>query len=268
MSSPVAPFRPDRFSSAVPFYVEGRLDYPRRLIENVARWIGLKAGERVLDLGCGPGFLAISFAKLGCEVIGIDPDEAMLEAARELADRQGAACEFREGSSYDISASLGRFRLVTMGRSFHWMDRPATLKALDDIIEARGAIALFNDHHINRARENRWTSAFEEVREAFEGREEFSKLQQSGEVERHEVVLLASAFSQLEVMGVTERRQLTIEGMITRALSFSGSSPQRLGARRSAFEAALRERLAPYAEAGRLSEIVEFDALIATRPGG
>jgi len=266
MLTPVAAFVPDRFSSAVPYYVEGRLDYPARLIGNVARWLGISAGEPVLDLGCGPGFLAISFAKLGCTVMGIDPDNAMLSAAKQLAQRQGVACEFREGSSYEISPALGSFELVTMGRSFHWMDRPATLAALDSIIEADGAIALFTDRHV-KCRENRWVEAVEEVRRKFENPEEFRTLQRAGEVERHEIPLLASAFSQLETMGVTERRLLSVDGAVTRALSYSGCAPHRLGERQPAFEAALREGLTPYATDGRLSEVVEFQALIGGRPG-
>ena len=191
MSAPVAPFMPDRFRSAVPFYVEGRLDYPLRLIENVAAWCKISPGDRVLDLGCGPGFLAISFARLGCVVTGVDPDKAMLAAAKDLAAKRGVECVFHEGSSYDISEAFGRFKLVTMGRSFHWMDRPATLAALDGVIETGGCIALFNDRHI-KCRDNRWVDALEEVRQRFEGREEFTKLQKAGEVERHEIVLLAS----------------------------------------------------------------------------
>ncbi|MFI4996122.1 MAG: class I SAM-dependent methyltransferase [Hyphomicrobiales bacterium] len=266
MSAPIAPFMPNRFSSAVPFYVKGRLDYPKRLIENVGAWLGISRGDRVLDLGCGPGFLAIGFAKLGCQVTGIDPDKAMLAAAAELADEQGLECEFHEGSSYDISPALGRFELVTMGRSFHWMDRPATLAALDEVIERGGAVALFGDQHI-KCRENRWQEALDEVRQRFERREEFTKLQKAGEVERHEIVLLASPFSRLEILGVTERRSLTIEGVVARALSFSASSPEKLGERQPAFEAAVREAVSPFAHDGGLSEVVEFAARIAKRPG-
>ncbi|MFI5015166.1 MAG: class I SAM-dependent methyltransferase [Hyphomicrobiales bacterium] len=267
MSAPVAPFLPDRFRSAVPFYVKGRLDYPRRLVENIAAWIGISPGDQVLDLGCGPGFLAIAFARLGCVVMGVDPDQAMLDAAAELAAEQGVECRFRKGSSYDVSPGLGRFKLVTMGRSFHWMDRPATLAALDEVIEGGGAIALFGDHHI-KCRENRWVDALEEVRQRFEGREEFTKLQKAGEVERHEIVLLASPFSRLEIMGVTERRSLSIEAVVARALSYSASSPEKLGEKRPAFEAAVCEAVSPFAHDGQLTEVVEFTARIAKRPGG
>jgi SAM-dependent methyltransferase len=264
MSVPVAPFVPDRFRSAVPFYVEGRLDYPRRLIENLIAWTGIKTGDRVLDLGCGPGFLAIAFAELGCAAVGMDPDKAMLAAAEDLAAKRGFACEFREGSSYDINPALGHFKLVTMGRSFHWMDRTATLAALDGILEGGGAVALFSDDHL-KCQENRWVAALEEVRRRFEDRDEFTKLRKSGEFDRHEAVLLDSAFPRLETMGVIERRSLTVEGVVARALSYSASSPEKLGERRASFEAAVSEAVSPFATGGMLPELVEFSALIARR---
>ena len=41
----------------------------------------LKAGNRVLDLGCGSGYLANRSAKLGCEVVGVDYSEKALKYA-------------------------------------------------------------------------------------------------------------------------------------------------------------------------------------------
>jgi SAM-dependent methyltransferase len=42
----------------------------------------LKAGQRILDLGCGVGHVAARFHRLGAQVIGIDANEELLEAAR------------------------------------------------------------------------------------------------------------------------------------------------------------------------------------------
>jgi SAM-dependent methyltransferase len=210
MSTLFAPFRADRFSSTVPHYVDGRLNYPPRLIEHVAAALHLKPRQHVLDLGCGPGFLALAFAKLGHAVLGLDPDKAMLEAARDFAAKDGLACEFREGSSFDLSPALGRFKLACMGRSFHWMDRQATLAALDRMIEKDGAVALFHDRHIACA-ENGWDGAIDEVRERFGARSDWKNLRDVLKVEPHTVVLLASPFARIDVVGVVERGTLTIE---------------------------------------------------------
>lgn len=42
------------------------------------------ANTRVLDVGCGNGYIASLFAKKGCRVVGIDADPTRIEVARQL----------------------------------------------------------------------------------------------------------------------------------------------------------------------------------------
>src|SRR5262245_5027389 len=69
-----------------------RFGYMRRvLIEE----LGLDpAGLPVLDIGCGGGLLAEEFARLGCNVTGLDPSEESLAAARTHAAAQGLAIDY------------------------------------------------------------------------------------------------------------------------------------------------------------------------------
>lgn len=53
----------------------------RRWDEALAR-VPLKAGQRVLDLGCGVGQIAARLHRLGSQVIGVDDNDELLEAAR------------------------------------------------------------------------------------------------------------------------------------------------------------------------------------------
>jgi 2-polyprenyl-6-hydroxyphenyl methylase/3-demethylubiquinone-9 3-methyltransferase len=53
------------------------------------------AGLRALDIGCGGGLLAEEFARLGCVVVGVDPSEGSLAAARSHAAGQGLAIEYQ-----------------------------------------------------------------------------------------------------------------------------------------------------------------------------
>ena len=48
----------------------------------VVELLAPKPGERILDLGCGDGALTRKLADLGCEVVGVDPSAAFVEAAR------------------------------------------------------------------------------------------------------------------------------------------------------------------------------------------
>ncbi len=69
------------------------------------------AGLRALDIGCGGGLLAEEFARLGCAVVGVDPSEESLAAARTHAASGGLAIQYQcatgealpfVGESFDI----------------------------------------------------------------------------------------------------------------------------------------------------------------------
>lgn len=258
------PFDPERFRSTVLYYVSHRLRYPPRLIDAVAARTRLPRQGRVLDLGCGPGFLAIAFAALAGEVVGIDPDKAMLDVARSEATAAGTTVRWLAGSSFDLPPEIGRFDLVVMGRSFHWMDRSATLAALDLIVAPGGSIALFADRH-DKTKENAWHAAMRAVADEFSPDHDFSKLRRSGRWDSHAAVLLGSPFRDVEALGVFERRDLTTDDIVGRALSMSNTAPHVLGTRRPLFEDRLRQELGALAPEGRFTEVVEYEALLARR---
>ncbi|HEX4959890.1 MAG TPA: bifunctional 2-polyprenyl-6-hydroxyphenol methylase/3-demethylubiquinol 3-O-methyltransferase UbiG [Thermoanaerobaculia bacterium] len=55
-------------------------------------------GKKTLDVGCGGGILAEEFARLGCDVTGIDPSERSLAAARAHAEQEGLMINYRQGT--------------------------------------------------------------------------------------------------------------------------------------------------------------------------
>ena len=59
--------------------------------------MGDLAGTRVLDAGCGDGALVAAAAMRGAMATGVDPDPAMLAAARARVERTGLHATFREG---------------------------------------------------------------------------------------------------------------------------------------------------------------------------
>ncbi len=248
-----------RFRSTVPHYVAGRLRYPPGLIAAVAGALALDGSGRLLDLGCGPGFLAIAFAPYVAEVVAMDPEPDMLAAAQEAARGQAGRFTFVLGGSQDLAPALGRFSLVTMGRSFHWMDREKTLATLDTMIEPKGGVALFGDRHPN-VPENAWHKAWRAIRDRY------AEDDPRPHDRDHEAVLRRSPFSALRLLTERVQRRTSLDEMVARALSLSTTSPERLGQARAAFEAELRAALAPYAEGGAVSELVEALALLATRP--
>src|SRR5690349_21823917 len=135
---------PGRFRDLADYYTTGRPTYPALLARRVANLIGLNGTQTVLDLGTSPGFLALDYHPFAARVIAIDPEPDMLRVARRNAARAGKVIDFVPGSSNDLGPEFGRLHLVTIGRAFHWMDRPHTLETLDTLVDPSGAVALFH----------------------------------------------------------------------------------------------------------------------------
>jgi SAM-dependent methyltransferase len=258
-------FQPHRFRTAARHYLAGRPPYAPRLIRRVAELTGLGSRDRLLDLGCGPGVLAGAFAPLVGEVVAIDPEPEMLRIAE--AKYGGAAnIRFMQGSSFDLSPSLGPFRLVTMGRSFHWMDRTATLHLLDGMIEPDGTVALFNSH-LCEVPDNAWYGGYRDLLRRYAESDTTHARHRAGTWVRHEAFLLDSAFCQVDEVSVIERRQVTVEQLIDRGFSRSSTAPDRLGeAATAAMAADIEALLRPLAVDGSLMEVVASSAVLAKRP--
>jgi SAM-dependent methyltransferase len=54
-------------------------------VDAIVEWLGLVPGERVLDVGCGPGRHSLELARRGIETVGVDISERFVAIARESA---------------------------------------------------------------------------------------------------------------------------------------------------------------------------------------
>jgi SAM-dependent methyltransferase len=259
-----APQPASRFRSAGPYYVRFRPRYPEVLIEALARRCGLDGSGRLLDLGCGPGFLAIALAPYVAEAVGMDPEPEMLSLAASEAKAASVRLTLVEGGSTDLGPHLGEFQLVTMGRSFHWMERDQTLAALDELVVPGGAVAVLGEHHL--AADDGWRAIWEAISQKWTGKASGSRARRRNpDWVPHDAVLRRSAFREVQRLTVAFARDTDLEALIGRAYSMSTSTPAALGDKRESFEADLRQALAPFLHDGAIREEVEFEALLAKR---
>ncbi len=73
-----------------------------------------RAGERILDLGCGDGPIARGLMDIGCDVVGVDASEDMVASARAL----GVDARIGDGERLDFD---GEFDAVFSNAALHWM---------------------------------------------------------------------------------------------------------------------------------------------------
>jgi ubiquinone/menaquinone biosynthesis C-methylase UbiE len=112
-----------------------------RLLEQAA----IGDGDRVLDLGCGTGTLAVMAkqASPGAEVTGLDADPEVLEQATEKAKRAEVAIAFRQGMSNELPYEDASFDRVLSSLFFHHLsgaDKRTTLAEVTRVLKPRGEL--------------------------------------------------------------------------------------------------------------------------------
>jgi putative methylase len=105
-------------------------------------------GQRVGDLGCGTGILAIGAALMGArDVIGVDADETILSTARENAAHAGVEATFIFGRIGDaaVLSSIGPCNTVVMNPPFGAQRLHADRPFIDAALEiAPRVYGIFN----------------------------------------------------------------------------------------------------------------------------
>jgi len=88
----------------------------------VVELLASRAGERILDLGCGDGALTAKLAAMRCDVIGVDGSAAQVEAARKL----GLDARVMDGENLSF---VSEFDAVFSNAALHWMRNPEAVIA-------------------------------------------------------------------------------------------------------------------------------------------
>src|SRR4029079_18395534 len=71
--------------------------------------VGVREGERVLDVACGTGNATIPAAQAGADTVGLDITPKLLDDARRNADAAGVEIEWVEGDAEALPFDDGSF---------------------------------------------------------------------------------------------------------------------------------------------------------------
>ena len=104
----------------------------RTYISELLRFMSLKSGDRLLDVGCGSGDLLAAAAsrEAGAVLVGIDPDEDALELASHKISGTIHAAELHQGVAERLPFEDDCFDLVTATRLLGFLDARTRAAAL------------------------------------------------------------------------------------------------------------------------------------------
>jgi ubiquinone/menaquinone biosynthesis C-methylase UbiE len=117
----------------------------RKLFEQAS----VQPNQRVLDIGCGTGTLAVAIKRWlpGVEVIGLDPDPRALARSRRKAERAGVSIRFDRGFANELPYSDGSFDRVFSSLMFHHLPHDtklATMREVRRVLKPGGSLHLLD----------------------------------------------------------------------------------------------------------------------------
>jgi SAM-dependent methyltransferase len=272
------PYDPTLYRGSAEHYAIGRPPYSADLRSTFVRELGLDGRGRLLDVGCGPGVVALELAPAFGEVVGVDPDPDMLRvAAKRAAGRGITNASWVEAVAEDLATlELGRFRAVTFGQSLHWTDRHAVVDSVFDLLEPGGSIVLIAPEVEGRPEPPSLglphipqddvravvTSYLGTDRRAGQGMAALPG-------DRYPEVLAKSRFGGSRSVFAPGRPDIvrTVDEVISNVLSMSWSAPHLFGDRLDDYVAELRATLEAASPAGRFHDWPgDTEMVIGTKP--
>lgn len=140
-----------RFSTRVENYVKYRPHYPPAVIELLQQRCELTASSVVADIGSGTGILSALLLRSGCQVLGIEPNDAMRAAAEQLLAHEPGFVSIAAAAE-QTTLDDQSIDLITAGQAFHWFDVQRTRDEWRRILRPGGWVALiWNQRHTRTA---------------------------------------------------------------------------------------------------------------------
>lgn len=254
-----------RFASTAALYEHLRPPYPTEFFRAVAQKLGVTKQSSLIDLGTGPGLLALGFGPYVGRVVGVDPEPAMIEAARCAAAGAGRHVTLIEGKAETLAPDLGTFDVVTIGRALHWMDRDLTLALLDRLVAYDGAIAICASFSATDGR-NPWLDGYNEARRRWSPAKLWEEAGQGTRTHRDlPPFFRGSSFQPTELVTIETSHLVGLHDLAERTLTYSSSSPEALGENVDAMLRDVGQHLVPFSRDGAITETIVSTAQLVKR---
>lgn len=125
-----------------------RPNYAPKTISMLVDMVARNKGDgkvRVADIGAGSGNLSIMLLERDCDVVAVEPNDAMREIGIERTKR-AQSIEWVRATGIDSTLKEGEFDWVTFGSSFNVMDRNEALKETYRLLKANSYFSCMWNH--------------------------------------------------------------------------------------------------------------------------
>jgi len=153
-----------RFSNRVADYVSGRPGYPDEAVVWLSETFDLSRGASIADVGAGTGISTDLFMRHGFDVVAVEPNDAMREAA---------IARFRDNPRFRAVAApaeattlpAASVDAVVAAQAFHWFDLARFRAECTRILKPRGVVALL--WNVRRAAGSPFAAGYEALLREF-----------------------------------------------------------------------------------------------------
>jgi SAM-dependent methyltransferase len=205
----------DRFTGLAEQYAKFRPSYPDAALDFIISHCDFGPRSLLVDVGCGTGISTRLFAERGIPLLGIEPNDEMLQQAAATPVPPGCPTpNYRKGRAEETGMSDRCVDAVLAAQAFHWFAAEAALKEFRRILKPGGWVALLWNE---RDEQDPCTADYGRV---------VRSTPDAGAVElprgrAGEALLVSPLFQEAGRFMFTNRQLLSEEGLLGRAFSAS-----------------------------------------------
>jgi ubiquinone/menaquinone biosynthesis C-methylase UbiE len=119
----------------------------QRRADRLASAAGLRAGARVLELGCGTGLFTSMFAETGARVVAVDVSETLLRQA--VSRGVSEETRFVVGDGENLPFLRERFEVVLGSSVLHHLHLSSALREIRRVLVPGGRLAFAEPNLVN-----------------------------------------------------------------------------------------------------------------------
>lgn len=257
----------DFAGSTAEHYRRYRRDVPEVVLAQLCEALGLTRDDRVLDLGCGTGQVAVPISARVGAVIAVDPEPDMLaQLDARIKDEGLENVTTVRGADRDLPSLLAGpganpIAAVTIATALHWMDAEQVFATSRDRLRAGGGVAVITQGLPIWLQDSDWARELRSYLGDWVGPLTSSCGTDPQAFEQRLQLMVRVGFSAVQSFSYTAQVDVDVDYVIG---SLYSAMPQHriAGADRSGFERGLRSALEPHAAAAPLVDLVEATMLV------